>query len=81
MHLGAPRRSEVVNRGLGGRETDHPLDVGHGDQKGAVGIPGADERIDLEYGSARISRIDARAVVDDSLEDRQGPDPHATMLA
>lgn len=81
VHLGAPRRSEVVNGGLGGCDSDHPLDVGHGDEKGTVGIPGAQERIDLEDGSARITRIHARAVVDDSLEDRQRSDPHATMLA
>jgi hypothetical protein len=29
----------------------------------------------------RIARVDARAVVDDSLEDRQRAEPHATMLA
>ena len=81
VHLGPPGRPEFVNGGLGGRETDHPLDVGHGDQEGTVGIPGTEECVDLEYGSARIARIDARAVVDDSFEDRQRPDPHATMLA
>jgi len=81
VHFGTARRSEVVHRSLGGCDSDHPLDVGHGDEKRTVGIPGAQERIDFEDGPTRIARIDARAVVDDSLEDRQRPDPHATMLA
>jgi hypothetical protein len=28
-----------------------------------------------------VARVDAGAVVDDPLEHRQGPEPHATMLA
>lgn len=81
MDFGPTRAAQLVHRSLGGRNPDHALHVGDRDQEGSVGVAGAEERVDLEYGATGFPRIDARAVVDDPLEDRQGPDPHATMLA
>ena len=67
--------------GVGGLEADHPLEVGDRDEQRAVGVAFAQQRVDLEHRMGRIARVDARAVVDDPLEDRQRPQPHATMLA
>ena len=63
-----------------GVEADHALEVGDRDEQRTVGVALAQDRVDLEHRVGRIARVDARAVIDDSLEDRQRPQPHATML-
>ena len=81
MHLGASDGTEVVHGGFGGGDPHHAFHVGDGDEERSVGIAGTEEGIDLEHRATGIAGVDARAVVDDPLEDRQRPDPHATMLA
>ena len=73
--------SSDLDGGLGRGEPDHPFHVGDGHEERSVGVAGPQERIDLEDGSTGVAGIDAGAVVDDPLEHRQRPDPHATMLA
>ena len=46
----------------------------------AVGVALPQQRIYLQHRVGGIPRIDARAVIDDSLEDGQGAEPHVTML-
>ena len=81
VDLGTARAAQFADGGLSGGEADHPLHVGDGDEERSVGVSGPQERIDLEDGATGVTGIDAGAVVDDPLEHRQRPDPHATMLA
>ncbi len=63
---------------------DHGDVVGHRQQqwsRGCVGVALAQQRVDLERGSARVRPIRAPAVVDDALEHRDRPDAHAVILA
>ena len=66
---------------FGGVEADHALEFGDRDEQWAVGVALAQQGVDLQYRMGGITRVDARAVIDDPLEDRQRPEPHATMLA
>ena len=45
-------------------------------QRAAVGVAVAQQRLDLEGGPARVGGVDGERVVDDVLEHAQGPDPH-----
>ncbi len=67
--------------GLGLIESDHALVLGHRDQERAVGIALAQDRVDLEYGSARVRVVEAVTVVHDSLEHRDRDDSHGTILS
>lgn len=56
---------------------DHADILGPGDEERAdVEIAGTGDGVDLERGPARVGDLDGVAVVDDALEDREGPDPH-----
>jgi len=74
---GAQRRDARVC----GVEPEHALEVGDGHQQRSVGISFAQDRVDLENGMGGVVRIDARAVVHDPFEHRQGAQSHSTMLA
>ena len=73
VHLGPSGPAQLSEAGLGRREPDHPFEVGDGDEQGAVGITLPDHGVHLEHRTGRIPGVDARAVVDDPLEDRQRP--------
>jgi hypothetical protein len=79
--LGTAGAAELGHARSGRVEADHAFEVGNRDEQGAVGVAVAEYRVDLEDGPARITGIDAGAVVDDPLEDRKRSQPHATMLA
>ncbi len=79
--LGASGSAELGDTHVGGVESEHPLEVGDRDEQWSVGVTLSEHGVDLEHRVHRIGRVDARAVVDDSLEDRQCTEPHATMLA
>jgi hypothetical protein len=79
--LGASGPAELRDTRVGGVESEHSLEIGDRNEQWSVGVTLSEDGIDLEHRVHRIGRVDARAVVDDSLEDRQRPEPHATMLA
>jgi hypothetical protein len=79
--LGATRAAELGHARLRGLEAHDAFEVGDRDQQWSVGVAVSQHRVDLEDRVRRIPRVDARAVVDDPLEDRQRPEPHETMLA
>ena len=81
MHLGATGPAEFAHAGFGGFEAEDPFEIGDRDEQRAVGVTFSQYCVDLEYRMSRVAGVDARAVVDDPLEDRQCPQPHATMLA
>ncbi len=59
----------------------HADEVGHGDEeRSGIDVAGAGHGIDLEDRPARVGAVDRVAVVDDPLEDRQGPDPHTVRM-
>src|SRR5205823_1023759 len=60
--------------------SDHAYVLGPGDEERAgVEVAGTGDRVHLERRPARVGQLDGVAVVDDALEDRQGPDPHQPM--
>jgi hypothetical protein len=77
--FGAPGRAEDRERGRRRVDTDHAFEVGNRDEQRPVGVALAQQRVDLEHRMRRIVAVDASAVVDDSLEDRQRSQSHATM--
>ena len=79
--LGAARPAQCRQRGPGLIESDHALVLGHRDQERAVGIALAQDRVDLEHGSARVRVVEAVTVVHDSLEHRDRDDSHGTILS
>jgi hypothetical protein len=81
VYLGAARTPELAQTGVRRVETDHAFDLRHRDEQWAVGVALTEQCVDFEHGMGRIGGLDARAVVDDPLEHRQRPEPHATMLA
>jgi hypothetical protein len=81
VRLGASRPTQFAHARLRDLEPEHALEIGDRDQQGPIRIARAQQRIDLEHRMRRIAWVDAGAVVDDPLEHRQRPEPHATMLA
>ena len=76
-----PARRSSATHAFVGLEAEHAFEVGDRDEQRPVGVALAQQRVDLEYRMGGVARVDARAVVDDPLEDRQRPESHATMLA
>ena len=76
-----PLRRSSCTHALVDVEADHALEIGDRDEQWAVRVALAQQRVDLQHRMGRITGVDARAVIDDPLEDRQCPEPHATMLA
>ncbi len=74
-------RRQSIERGTRDVEADHALDVGDGNEQGPVRVAFPHHGVDLEHGMRGIPRVEADAVIDDSLEDRQRAHSHATMLA
>jgi hypothetical protein len=81
VRLGATRSAQFADARFGDLEAEHALEVGDRDEQGPVRVAGPEDRVDLEHRVRGIARVDAGAVVDDPLEHRQRPQPHATMLA
>ena len=81
VYLGASGPPELGQARVRRLESDHALEVGHGNEQRTVGVAVAQQRVDLEYRTRGIARIDAGAVVHDSFEDRKRSQSHATMLA
>ena len=70
-----------MHEGIGRVNAEHVLEVGDGNEQWSVGITFTQHCVNLEYGPRGIARVQADAVMDDALKDRQGAYPHATMLA
>lgn len=79
--LGPARPAELAQARVRRLESDHAFEIGDGNEQRAVGVAVAQQRVDFEYRMGGIARIDARAVIDDSLEDRKCSQSHPTMLA
>ncbi len=80
VRLGPPGPTELADARVRRLEADDALEVGDRDEQWTVGVALPQQRIDLQHRVGGIARIDTRAVIDDSLEDRQRSEPHATML-
>jgi hypothetical protein len=81
VRFGPAGPAELADAGVRRREADDALEVGDRDEQWTVGVALPQHRVDLEHRMGRIAWVDARALIDDSLEDRQRSEPHATMLA
>ena len=81
MGLGSSAPAELLHARVSRVEADHALELGDRDEQWAVGVALAQQCVHLQHRMDGITGVDARAVIDDSLEDRQCPEPHATMLA
>ena len=81
MGLGPSAPAELPDARVGRVEADHALELGDRDEQWAVGVALAQQCVHLQHRMDRITGVDARAVIDDPLEDRQCSEPHATMLA
>ncbi len=81
MYLGATCTPELADAGLRRVETDHAFEVRYRYEERTVGVALSEQRVDFEHRMRGMGGVDARAVIDDPLEHRQRPEPHATMLA
>jgi hypothetical protein len=81
VRFGPAAPAELAQARVRRVEADHALEFGDRDEQWAVGVALAQQGVDLQYRMGGITRVDARAVIDDPLEDRRCPEPHATMLA
>jgi hypothetical protein len=81
VHLGPAGPAELSDAGLGRFEAEYSFEVGDRHEERSVGVARPEDGVDPEHGVSGITRVDARAVVDDPFEDRQRPQSHATMLA
>src|SRR5437879_6137849 len=80
VRLGPAGPTEFADARVRRLEPDDAFEVGDRDEQWSVGVALPQQRIDLQHRVGGIPRIDAGAVVDDSLEDGQGSEPHVTML-
>ncbi len=80
VRLGPAGPAELADARVRRLEADDALEVCDRDEQWTIGVALPQEGVDLQHRVGGIAWIDARAVIDDSLEDRQRPEPHATML-